>query len=256
MRILRFIIPISLLVFFAACDEKSFNPRVPEGPDFSLTPRADGEAELVALQLTGDLLAPTDIYNLAKKELKIIRETWRDSIVHVNMVFEPYWRESYIRVRVNAETFDSMVAGKYHYWDSLNSYFPLDSIILSSNPVIGAWSANMYFKGRLNSCSLIDEYAGLPFVKSIDTDYKWIDHPVLLPVRVNSVNKYFFRFAYGDCYNGCIYNEFHYFTVENDSAIYHGVFIPYPVTQPRPPWADTARQALQDYFSNMCHWHS
>lgn len=254
MNFSKIIVAIAVGAFIASCEEKAANPHYVLKPDFSVTPRPDGEAELVALQLTGQLLASTSVYNQVRHELKLIRDTWSDSIIHVNIVFEPFWRESFIRVRATPETFDSMVAGNYHYWDSLNAYFPLDSISLRSNPTIGAWSASMHFRGRLNSCRLIDSYAGLPFVESIGTDYKWVDGPVLLPVRVNGKNKYFFRFADGDCYSGCGYSEFHYFSVENDSAIYHGTYNTYFGTQPRPPWVDSASQALYDYYNEWCFW--
>ena len=250
MKTAKKIFTIILMILILGCDEKAFNPDIVKKPDFSLTPRPDGEAELVTLQLTGQLLAPTNVYNKVVKELKIIRETWSDSIEHVNIVFEPFWRESFIRVRATPETFDSMMANKYHYWDSLNAYFPLDSVSLRSVPSIDVWSASMHFKGRLNSLRLIDSYAGLPLVRSIDTDYRWLgDYPMLLPLRIEGKNKYFFRYAYGDCYNGCIYSEIYYFTVGNDSAYYHGVFIPYPGDSPRPSWADTALQALSDYHT-------
>jgi hypothetical protein len=241
-----------LLVLYAACDEKALNPRGPEGPDFSITPMENEEAELLALQLSGEIMAPIPLYERIRSDLIKIRETWVDSIVYVNIKYTPYVKPSEITIGFASEWFDSAVAGTYHYWDSLNRFYPLDSIRFRpmSNVAI------LEFHGRLNSRVLVDEYAGL-----IGFDYVYAaggpgDWSILLANADTDNLKYFFRFAFGDCPSGCTNSHYYYFTVEQDSANYHGCyFSTYPPDSARPNWMDTAIAAGREYFSSYFWQH-
>ena len=84
---------------------------------------------MVALDLSRKLIAPLPLYEQIKEELELIRETWSDSITHVNIEFEPFYHPSIISIWVSPPTHDSIVAGTYHHWDSLNDYYRIDTIM-------------------------------------------------------------------------------------------------------------------------------
>jgi len=241
----------SLVVLLVSCDDKSLSPTPPKDTDFSLTPMENEEAELAALHLSGKLIAPLPLYEQIKEELELIRETWSDSITHVNMVFDPYWKESNIKVYVSQATYDSMISGQYHHWDSLNDYYGIDTIVFGHYSFTDQQWANLYFKGRLNPLLLVDIYAGLPGFISVNSvvTLPFGDGPILALLRDQDTIKYFFSYAYGDCPSGCLNSEIYYFTIDKGAAVYHGlwkstIFEPDP---PPPNWADTAIEAFKVY---------
>ena len=209
------------------------------------------EAELAALHLSGKLIAPLPLYEQIKEELELIREAWSDSIVHVNMLFDPFWTESRIKVNVNSTTFDSMRLGEYHHWDSLNDYYRIDTITFGQSFSSTYRWANLNFGGRLNPILLVDLYAGLPGFTSVTsvTTYALGDRPILLLLRDDQTVKYFFRYAYGDCPSGCAISEIYYFTVEQKEAKYHGSYFTYPQDSIRPVWFDTFLIAFDKYYA-------
>lgn len=239
----------SLVVLLVSCDKNSLGPTLSKDPDFSSTPMENEEAELAALHLSGKLIAPLPLYEQIKEELELIRETWSDSIVHVNILFDPYWRASNIQVYISQATYDSMISGQYHHWDSLNDYYRIDTIVFGHYSFIDQQWANLYFEGRLNPLRLVDKYAGLSGAISINLPVRFLDGPALIPLRVFKKNKYFFDYAYGDCPSGCLNSEIYYFTIDKGAAVYHGlwkstIFEPDP---PPPNWADTAIEAFKVY---------
>jgi hypothetical protein len=246
MRFLKFVIPFTLLVFFAACEEKSFNPRVPEGPDFSLTPMEDEEAEVLAMYLSGEIMAPLELYDTIKSDLLLIRNTWADSVPDVLIRYLPYPPPSEIYIGLTPQTFESIRLGEYHEWDSLNIHYRLDSVELLSQ--FGA--VKLHFNGRLNANLLVDAYAGLPGFRYIHTEAFVGDWSTLLASKDESVIKYFFRFGFGDCPSGCIYSRLTYLTREEDSAYFHGQYLTnYPPDSSRPTWVDTAIIAFRNYHT-------
>ena len=244
--IIFFFLLVGLLV---NCDKNSLGPTLSKDPDFSSTPMENEEAELAALHLSGKLIAPLPLYEQIKEELELIRETWSDSIVHVNLTFDPYLRESNIKTYVSQATYDSMNAGLYHHWDSLNDHYRIDTIALGRSIYSSYRWANLYFEGRLNPLLLVDIYAGLPGFISLTSVASWPigDRPILLLLQEEQTIKYFFRYAYGDCPSGCIHSEIYYFTVEQNSALYHGSYFSYPADSIRPTWFDTVLIAFDKY---------
>ena len=214
----------SLVVLVVSCDDKSLSPTPSKDPDFSSTPMENEEAELAAIYLSGKLIAPVALYNQIKEELELIRSTWSDSIEHVNIEFEPFYHPSFISIWTSLPTYDSIAAGTYHHWDSLNDYYRIDTIM-------PGWRHDKYgqitlrFKGRLNSLVLLFGYAGLPGFKFVTFLGKVGDYPVLHLIQDRDEIKYFFRHAYGDCPAGCISSEYYYFRVENDRAYFIGSFL-------------------------------
>jgi hypothetical protein len=262
MRILKLIILVTIAIFVFGCEEKAFNPAAPKGPDFSLTPMENEEAELAAIYLSGKIIAPVPLYVQFQNEVALIRNTWEDSIYHTDIRFKTNFLVSEILIITSWAVYDSMKLGNYHHWDSLNSYYRFDSILFryDFSPIV-----SIYFKGRLNPNIISKEYSGLPGIQSAEPN-RWVtEFPVILPIEFGNTIKYFFNYAHEDCFDGCDYFDVFYYTVSNDSAYYHGSysFNVWEIPPPEPSWFDTARIAYQEYHSinsltqkRTSLWHS
>lgn len=236
----------SFVVLLVSCDDKSLSPPPPKDPDFSLTPMENKEAELLALHLSAEIVAPVSLYRKIKSELELIRETWSDSIGQVNIKYIPFSEPSVIYIGFELDYFDSVVAGQYLYWDSLHNYYNYSKMNYSRR----GGAITLSFLGRLNPILLVDAYAGLPGTKYIHTSVRVGDWSSLMAIKKNGKIKYFFRYAYGDCPSGCVFSEFFYFAVENDRAYFNGSYVlSYEPDSLRPTWVDTAITALKEYRS-------
>jgi hypothetical protein len=241
---------IALGLFVASCEEKAVSPTVPQGPDFSVTPMENEEAELAAYYLTKSLIAPIPVYNRIRDDLALIRKVWQDSIEQVNIKFRAPYGPSLLIIWVNPSTYDSMKAGDYHHWDSLNAYYRLDSVSFRWRHADHA-EIILRFQGRLNSQILLYNYSGLPGFQYITLAPTTVgDNPNLYIYKKGSSLKYFFRNGYDDCPVGCLSAEYFYFTIENGEARlidkYFRIY-PYNDLNPIPPWADTVRQLMTEY---------
>ena len=250
-----FTILFMILVF--GCEEKAFNPSAPKVPDFSLTPMENEEAELAALYLSGELIAPVPLYNQFRNEVALIRNTWKDSIYHTDIEFKTIFLVSEVVVITTGAVYDSMQSGVYHHWDSLNSYYGLDSMrFVFRNEDFSM--VVIYFRGRLHSTVLSNKYSLLPGIRYAEPNM-WVgEFPVILPIQFGKLIKYFFNYAHEDCFDGCDYHDVFYFTVSDDSAYYHGSysFNVWEIPPPEPSWFDTARMAYQEYHSNISLTHT
>lgn len=234
----------SFVVLLVSCDDKSLSPTKPKGPDFSSTPMENEEAELLAAYLSGEIVAPISLYHQLNREIALIRDTWEDSVPYVKIKYFPPFEPSVITLGFTTDYYDSIVAGQYHYWDSLNSYYRLKKQGFHS---FGN-SLELFFGGRLNSLLLVDAYAGLPGMRYVNLNSWAGDWPVLLAIKDETTIKYFFRDAGGDCPSGCVWSDFFYFTVVDDSARFIGNFIlDYTSDSIPPSWLDTAITALKNY---------
>lgn len=248
MRLQVIIIALITASFFSGCGNKITNPTQLTPVDISVTPLDNEEAELAALHLSGELVAPVGLYNKVKQELELIRSSWKDSIIFVNLEFVPFYKASALLMAADTIVFDSMLAGTYIAWDSLNSYYRLKQFkeIFTFNDKV---YFQLNFTGRLNSFVLNRAYKDLPDLLGVG----WItnrtgDYPLLVPFKTGNRIKYFFRHGYGDCPSGCLNSDVFYFTVERGQAIYHGSYsYEFPLVQPIPTWLDTFEMAFNKY---------
>jgi len=254
MKSSKLVFVFTLGILFVACQEKALNPTAPQGPDFSVTPMENEEAELAALHLSGQLIAPVPLYERIKKEFEIIRSTWSDSIQHVNLRFETFWEPSKLYVEITNGAYDSIITSNYHYWDSLNELYRLREKVLSFY-YYGSYMI-LTFEGRLNSLHLGPAYSGMPGFRSLYTTARGGDRSEVWLHMEDDIIKYFFRYGFGDCEAGCAYSDIYYFTVKGDSALFHGSFLLYGgYTEVPPSWLDTALTALREYHV-WYHWRA
>lgn len=244
----KWIITITFTITLLGCESDSPTMSRPSIPVLFATPMDNEEAELAALWLSGQIVAPVSLYRTIDHDLSIIREQWLDSIPQVSIKFFPYWRPSQISFGFYPDSCVSIEAGEYHAWDSLNAFYRLDSMDFA-NPI---WSSFCYvaftFEGRLNPMVLVDQYAGLPGLGFVYTDGSVGDRSVLLMYREDQEVKYFFRHAWGDCPSGCIHSEIFYFFVKNDSALFVDSYRFDWQNDDRPAWWDMVVLAMDNYW--------
>lgn len=235
---------VLFMLLLSACGEKVIGP-AQSVLDLTLTPMANEEAELMAYQMTGELVAPVGIYQRIEKDLELIRNTYMDSISQVNIEYVPHTPPSLLYVRFDSETFDSVVAGNYHYWDDLNNLLRVESIDIStSNRTV-----ILHFEGRLNSVALVEKYAGIEGAESVLTLRGNGQEPTVFALKNKTQIDYFFMEYRETCPGGCNLLDFYYFTVENNQAVFHGSYLfthGYDDSYV-PEWAGTALDAYNNY---------
>ena len=211
-----------------------------------LTPRANEEAELVALCLSGQLVAPAYLYQRVLDDLKAIRTEFGNTFEAVRGIgFSPPWVVSCILMSFDDTTGQQVFDEKYHAWDELNEMYRVTRITRS--PVMPGFggSASLYFEGRLNPARLAELYEVLPGVRYAEPNFWYGDGPNVYVRQTDFGFSYLFRYAYGDCPSGCIYNEYWYFVCEGGGPVFigHWVFR----SQPEPEWWQEARLNREHY---------
>jgi len=232
-----------LALWHGGCDSPTGSPpnrQVVDTLDFVETPTDDFEAETAAYLIAGTRLAPKYWFNKIQTELKLIRSQ-HDTVAGVAVTHKPWAYPSDLTLRFSPSVMDSVMAGEYHAWDSLNELCVLETYD-------SAWGYVLLdFAGWQNPIALFEMYRHLPGLWHIETSAVPGDWPVLVMRREGGSIKYFFREAWGDCFVGCTHSRYSYFTVGDSIASYHGSFQSDDTTTPAPVWADTAWQTLHDY---------
>ncbi len=214
-RRIIFILPIIAVLFFFSCDNSTgptHNEPLTFEENLALSPRPDAEAEEMALYLSGDLVAPQELYQRIKFALRTLRREYADSIPAVNNHFRSIIITSTFEIVFTNEAVDSIHAGSYSMWDSLNEYYSgmLDTSFL------WAWSewhiGDLHFRPRLNPIKLYDEYKNIDNLGVIRPRDPIGDAPNIYPWLDDDSSLIFVvRDAWGDCPSGCLENHFYLF---------------------------------------------
>jgi len=88
----------------------------------SIVAFADGcdDAEILALQISGELLAPPLLYERISNELAVIRQFYPGmELIHVL----PPWKPGELIVGLTDEAWEEFTNGEYHGLDSLNALY-------------------------------------------------------------------------------------------------------------------------------------
>lgn len=231
------------------------------------TPRPDKEAELAALWLSDEIVAPESLYQQIRDGLSIIRSEYSDWDAHKidpYGKFDPYGMHFRYRVeesRIKIGFTDSIVAqirrGSYTEWDSLNALYRVTEIDTSwfgkINPNTG--SVHLKFKGRLNPDSLVHYYSRLDGINWIQIIPVPGDFSNVFPWFVNHKLAFLFRDAWGDCPAGCMYSRFWYFKTEYTAFKFIGNFTA-SYDSIAPQWWQEIKHAyckFRGHSSETCH---
>lgn len=214
-----------------------------KGSGFS--PKDNEEAELIALCLSGDLVAPDTLYNQVLSDLTAIRSTFGDNFEPINRItFVPPWVAGCIIISFNDTTAQKVANGEYYAWNKLNIRYEVTEIDTSLVDSIGF--AVLWFKGRLHPLPLAELYGVLPGVRYTDPNGRLGDSPNVYPRQTGDGITYLFRDAWGDCPAGCIYSEYWYFVFEGNQPVFIGHWARHENPE-EPAWWDEAKQNIEQY---------
>ncbi len=219
-------------------------------PDLSITPMENEEAEVAAMVLSRQLIAPKWLYDRIRTDLQLIRSRYLDSIPQLDIRFVCDFEPSCIVVQIDSGVLFDTSSGGGRIIDSLNHVYRLDTLFR----VYGNFY-QLKFLGRLNSTRLVDIYARIPGEYCVSTSGFVGDLPKLVIWPDGETFKYFFRDAWGDCLSGCMYSKVFYFTAKDRTAAIVDSFLFYSGNpQPIPAWRDSLRMAIDtaEYYNSWC----
>lgn len=242
------LVVILLSCFIISCSKSTKNENGNENtepPPVEFTPKENEEAELVALCLSGELVAPDSLYNQILSDLAAIRATFGDTFDVVNRIkFKPPWIAGCLVIGFDDTTAQQIPNGEYHAWDELNQQYQVTNIDTTLIHIVSA--AVLYFKGRLHPWRLAELYAALPAVRYTYPNVGFGDWPNIYARQIGEGITYLFRDAWGDCPSGCIYSEYWYFIFEGDQPVFIGHWAP-DEDPNEPDWWEEARLNREHY---------
>jgi hypothetical protein len=244
LRITLFLVLLSLLP--VSCS----NPFNPSTGDYDFIPkdndRENEEAELIALCLSGNISAPDTLYNRLLEDLTNIRSSYGDMFTQVNAIrFRAPWVPSCIIIGFEPGTSQLVANRQYNAWDKLNEQYQVTEIDLSS--IKYDWVL-LRFKGRLHPRRLSELYSKLSGVRYAEPNFIIGDSSNIYPRQTTiSGLTYLFRNGWGDCFSGCISNEYWYFVAhELSETIFIGYWNPQQDSK-EPDWWSEAKQNIEQY---------
>ena len=136
--------------------------------DLEATPRLDRDAEILALELTGQDAAPSDMYDRIEADLQAIRGLGKAPMVAAR----PLFQTETVQIDLQGIGIELAQDNRYHAWDCLNTRYGMNatrSIAQSTDPddAITTLSLRVVFDGMHNGFNLSELYAQLPFVANV-----------------------------------------------------------------------------------------
>jgi hypothetical protein len=131
--------------------------------ELAASPRADLEAEAMAVAMGGGLTASQPLYDRLVADLASIR---RQKPELVGLGFGTAYNLSFMEVTFDFATATAITTGEYHAWDCLNSRYGVDH---KEGPYSGITMA-LHFAKVLDIRQLVAEYRALPGVTAVTID--------------------------------------------------------------------------------------
>jgi len=239
---------LSSLCLFGGCSKSTRNESkkeilLPSSTDF--TPKEDEEAELMALCLSGELVAPDSLYEQISNDLRDIRDAFGDTFqIIARIEFFPPWMAGQLMMSFEDSVVQQIRNGEYHAWDELNQEYQVVDIDTGLIDFIGL--VVLTFNGRLHPWRLAELYEKLPGVRYASPNFIYGDRPNVYARETGGGLSYLFRNGWGDCPAGCIYNEYWYFIFAGNQPAFVGYWSPHQQSEP-PDWWGEARLNKEHY---------
>jgi len=164
------------------------------------------DGELLALEVSGQLLAPTELVCRISEDLALIRAKF-PYMRSIGVL--PDWYPGQITVLLTQEALDALLRGQYHGLDELNrDYGPVEVYVLLARPG-GVQGFVLKFSRAYNPELLSDIYREAPGVLSASASRFHGDGS---DITVTEPETYTFVRAWGDCPSGCVYKHSWMFT--------------------------------------------
>ena len=212
--------------------------------DIELTPEDYEEAALMALALSGEMVAPDSLYNQVLEELAGIRSTYGDSYGSIQHTrFRPPWVPGNLIISFDSTAAQMAADGEYHAWDQLNEQYQVTEIDTFS--IRYGWVL-LHFNEKYHPRRLAEKYEVLPGVRYAEPNRLGGDFSNVYPRLTSRGITYLFREGWGDCPSGCISNLYWYFDTEWNRPVLRGYWN--PQNNPEEPyWWNEAKQNVESY---------
>lgn len=208
--------------------------------EIAVTPRADQEAELLALFLGAELTAPQPLYERVRDDLVALRGA-EPSLADVR--FAPRHDARTLLLTVPPAVHDAIAAGTYDAWSCLNDWYgAVEAGILTRHVAV------VRFAGRLDTERIAAEYAQLPGIEAASPDPLVLAHPrpLLCAIGQGETIHYFAQTA-----DESLPAYLHFTSQPGHSPQPAGSWSPnLPV--PEPPWSDLLEQCFELYVAECC----
>ncbi|AKU99828.1 hypothetical protein AKJ09_06492 [Labilithrix luteola] len=183
--------------------------------ELALTPRADEEAEALALLVDGTFTATSASYERIRRDLAAIRAHEPELSSVRGQKFVPV-----VSLTVDdASTIEAMESGAYHAWDCLHARYGWDKPTFSHYSQ-GWQSASGWLNGRYAPKMMRALYEQLPSIRRANSGAGGLDGPRVCATReADDVFHYVFDDASGDCPSGCMHHHEYYFVSTTDGRI-------------------------------------
>ncbi|MCX6355179.1 MAG: hypothetical protein NTZ78_09795 [Candidatus Aureabacteria bacterium] len=196
----------AIAVIFALCLIPPYVIALSSTPALSPPEYTDSEAVVLALETSGALLPPPDLYEQIHTDLIAIRQAYpeMDEVRHF-----PEWKPGELVAQLTPEAMEQFKKDEYHGMDSLNAeYGPVQMSVLSRDSLLLGFPLP-YNPGRIAAL-----YSTADGVREATPNWTIGDGShisVELP-------RYTFTSAWGDCPSGCIYKHYWLFSVTDGSV--------------------------------------
>jgi hypothetical protein len=202
--------------------------------EVAATPRADADAERLALVLGGGVTAWPWVYERVHEDLGSIRAQ-QPEVASVG--FLPQIGTSSLTLWFQLDTDAQIQAGTYHAWDCLNQWYGASVKRASSGAV------RLTLPGRYNMRRLLPEYAALPGLAIVDFDRPDFGDSFCATVNGATFNYYVLLNASSTLY---------YFTSRPGSApVRQGAYFP-ATDGPTPAWVQDALSCFATEVVGCC----
>jgi hypothetical protein len=189
--------------------------------ELAATPRANAEAEWLALEVTGAFTAPSDVYDRVLQDLSSIRAMYPEvASLHTRNLYSLGGGGP--GLKMDDDGFAAAMAQTYTDWDCLNALVGTESVDLEYYEFIDWNSARINFDysgGRFNMPRIMEEYTKLPHILQVENSWNYGDGNDVCASRQNTTYSYVFDIGTGDCPLGCTEHTYFGFSTTPDGSI-------------------------------------
>ena len=240
MRINSLLLVIGLLFMFCVgCDDTV------TAPPQTVQSVTDEESDLLAMYtmqtLTPDSILSARVY----QDLKLIRNTFTDSLPIVNLTFRNVHKPSMLLIKLDSIQGDSnnVMYSLPASWDSLNQLLGLNEV----SYLFSTWIA-VSFERLLNPNCLVDLYAGKEGILYINVSSFLNTYPTIMMQTDGDKRYYYFCNTKGDIIIGPLYHDIYFFSVEDNTTDFVDLYLGWDrfLDDSLPAWMNVAADAFEN----------